>query len=536
MKRYTLSFIVLVVAVGIPFLLIHSGEKDALSGEERITRAMLNTALTSAIYIAEQNYYKPIDSDAMYVGAIKGALAAIHDPYTYLLSSRDHQRSVENLYNAEFGGLGVRIYRDHRGFIKISKPLPKTPAEAAELQAGDYIIKVNGEPIHLSEKTGMTEDDVVDLLRGEIGTAVTITIQRGLLEPFEVTLTRARIAISSVTSTMLDDGIGYIRITEFIGSGRKDGTEEKFRSALEAHKAAGMQALILDLRSNQGGLLNAAYHIADAFIDEGLIVSTKGLRSQFDQTYPATSQLLCDPTIPLVVLVNQYSASASEIVAGAIKDTRRGILVGQKTFGKGVVQKRYPLGKIGAMSLTISSYYTPNGTSIDKEGITPHVYVTPEKLELIEQTMQRMVREKDIVEDFVTKWIEEELKRTGELPNDFTKLEAALPKLKHAVLSLWLTTLKIAETDFPKLSEVLAETSIGVNMQWLKLRTEQLFNRNVGIEKVVNLEYDRELQEAVRIIKAGEIEKYLSNATEDAESLSTTEIPEIPEEEAPAEE
>ena len=499
MKRYTLSFIVLVAAVGIPFLLIHSGEKDAMSGDERITLVMLNRALASVIQIAQENYYKPVDSDVMYEGAIKGALAAIGDPYTYLLSQRDHQRSVENLYNAKFGGLGIRIYKDHRGFIKISKPLPNTPAETAGLQAGDYITKVNGKRIYLSEKTGMTVDDVVDLLRGKVDTDVTITVQRKLLEPFDVTLSRADIPITSVRSTMLEDTIGYIRITEFIGTGRKGGTEQEFNEALAAHKAAGMQALILDLRHNQGGLLNAAYHIADAFIDDGLIVSTKGRKGAFDEKYTATSNLLCDKEIPVIVLVNEYSASASEIVAGAIKDTRRGMLVGTKTYGKGVVQKRYPLPVkgIGAVSLTISSYYTPNGTSIHEEGITPQVVIrqtaqeNSDKIEQIkqriEQLMQRIVAERDTVENFVTKWIEEELKRTGETPKDFTLIAAQLPELRQS----------------------LAEDGIRVSLQWLKMRAEQLFNLNVGIERIVNLDYDRQLQEAIRIIKAGEVEKYL---------------------------
>ena len=274
----------------------------------------------------------------------------------------------------------------------------------------------------------MTVDDVVDLLRGKVDTDVTITVQRKLLEPFDVTLSRADIPITSVRSTMLEDAIGYIRITEFIGTGRKGGTEQEFNEALAAHKAAGMQALILDLRHNQGGLLNAAYHIADAFIDDGLIVSTKGRKGAFDEKYTATSNLLCDKEIPVIVLVNEYSASASEIVAGAIKDTRRGMLVGTKTYGKGVVQKRYPLPVkgIGAVSLTISSYYTPNGTSIHEEGITPQVVIrqtaqeNSDKIEQIkqriEQLMQRIVAERDTVENFVTKWIEEELKRTGETP------------------------------------------------------------------------------------------------------------------------
>ena len=360
MRRYTLSFIVLLLAIGIPLLLINPSEKNAISGDERVTKAMLLDTLDQVVQIAETDSYKPIeDTNEMYRGAIKGALASLEETYTYYVLKREHKRAVENLYNAEFGGLGVQIYPDHRGFIKISKPIPNTPAARANLQAGDYITKVNGQRIHLSQKTGMTLDDVVDLLRGRLGTDVTITIQRKFIDPFEVTLTRGKIPIKSVKATMLDGNIGYIQIKGFIGSRRREGTEEDFNNALKAHEAAGMKALILDLRDNQGGLLNAAYHIADAFIDEGVIVSTKGRRSEFNEEYRATPELRCPRDIPLVVLVNEFSASASEIVAGAIKDTRRGILVGQKTYGKGVVQKRYELLDGASMSLTISAYYTP---------------------------------------------------------------------------------------------------------------------------------------------------------------------------------
>jgi len=189
MKRYTLSFIVLLVAIGTPLLLINPTEKNAISGDERVTREMLNATITRAIQIAEANYYKPIeDTNEMYRGAIKGALASLEDTYTYYVSEREHQRAVENLYNAEYGGLGIQIYPDHRGFIKISKPFPNTPAAHANLQAGDYIIKVDGKRIHLNEKTGMTLDDVVDILRGRLHTDVTITVQRKFLEPFDVSV------------------------------------------------------------------------------------------------------------------------------------------------------------------------------------------------------------------------------------------------------------------------------------------------------------------------------------------------------------
>ena len=483
MKRFTLSFIVLIIAIGLPLLIIHSSERIATSDDVHITLADLNRSLEIAIRIADNNYYKPIDKNAMYHGAIKGALLALDDPYTFLLSEHDYKRSVEDLYNAQFGGLGVSIYPDHRGFVKISKPMPGTPAESAQLQAGDYITKVNGKQIYLGERTGMILDDVVDLLRGRVNTDVTITVQRKYLEPFDVKLKRAKISIPSVTSTMLDHGIGYIRITKFIGTDRSGGTEEEFNKALVSHNKAGMQALILDLRNNQGGLLDAAYHIADAFIDNGVIVSTKGRNSVFDEQYPAHSDILCDTDIPLVILVDEYSASASEIVAGAIKDTGRGVLVGEKTYGKGVVQKRYPIRGIGAVSLTISSYYTPNGTSIDKSGITPHVPIFTEQPDRIEQVMQRLVAEKNAIEDYVVDWIEDEVKRTSELPKDFTLLETTLPQFRHE----------------------LAADGFRVSLRWLTFRAEQLFNLNVGIEQIVNLRHDTQLQEAIRIIKADEV-------------------------------
>ena len=514
MRRYTLSFIVLVLAIGIPFLLINPSEKNAISGDERVTKAMLLDTLDQVVQIAEANSYKPIeDTNEMYRGAIKGALASLGETYTYYVLRREHQRAVENLYNAEFGGLGVQIYPDHRGFIKISKPIPNTPAARANLQAGDYITKVNGQRIHLSEKTGMTLDDVVDLLRDRVGTDVTITVQRKFIDPFDVTLTRGKIPINSVKSTMLDGNIGYIQIKGFIGSRRNEGTEEDFNNALEAHEAAGMKALILDLRDNQGGLLNAAYHIADAFINEGIIVSTKGRKSEFNEAYKATSELRCPPDIPLVVLVNEFSASASEIVAGAIKDTRRGILVGQKTYGKGVVQKRYELLDGASMSLTISAYYTPNGTSINEVGITPQVSITDETLDEIEGIMLRKVDASDTLRDFVTKWIDDHYTDPGEIPKDFSLLEPELPKLQ----------------------QMLEKERIHVSLKWLKQRAERFFNFHVGIDQIVDLAHDRQLREAIRIINNNEVEKYL-DPPEDIEPPSTTQANTLVEPEATTEE
>ena len=493
MKISPQFYVVFVIALGVVLFLSHAHSEDMLREEEHVTRQMRLDTLIEAIRIAEKEHYSPdLDSDVMFQGAIKGALAALEDPYTYYISKREHQRALENLYTAHFGGLGIQIYADLHGFLKISKPLANTPAARAHLQAGDTLTQINGKPILMSEKTGLTLLDVVDLLRGEIDTDVTITVQRKLMDPFDVTLTRAKIPLESVTSTMLDGNIGYIRLTGFIGGLRADGTYLDFVKALAAHQASGMKALVLDLRGNSGGLLNTAYRVADAFIDEGIIVSTKRRTGERSDVFRATPQLLCPQDIPLVVLVNEYSASASEIVAGAIQDTQRGILVGQKTYGKGVVQKRYALPDGGAMSLTISTYYTPNGTSINKVGLTPEVIIDPEAPDEVEQLMLRKVDANDTLDIFVDKWIGDHTTRPGEIPKDFARLEAEIPKLQ----------------------QTLAEEGTFVSLRWLKARTERIFNRHVGIETIVHLAYDRQLQVAIDILKSGSVAKYIQTPHE----------------------
>ena len=488
MKRNSKSFIIFFIALGVVFFPSQGVSENAPREDERVTRQMRLDALIEAIYIAKKEYYTgDVDSDAMFQGAIKGALAALEDPYTYYISKQDHQRAVENLYTAQFGGLGIQIYANPDGLLKISKPFANTPAARAKLQAGDTITKVNGQRIHLSEKTGMTLNDVVNLLRGDIGTDVRITVQRKFLAPFDVTLTRARIPINTVTSTLLERNIGYIRLKGFIGGFRADGTYLDFLKALDALKASGMKALILDLRGNSGGLLNTAYRVADAFIPDGIIVTTKGRNREIKDVFRATPDLQCPRDIPLIVLVNEYSASASEIVAGAIKDTHRGILVGQKTFGKGVVQKRHPLPDGGAISLTISTYYTPNGTSIHEEGLTPDVIIEPEVPDDVEQLMLRKVDANKTLERFVDKWIEDHTKPSGEIPKDFAGLEAEIPKLQ----------------------QTLAEEDILVNLRWLKVRAEHIFNRHVGVEPVVTLAYDQQLQGAIDILKTDSVSKYI---------------------------
>lgn len=489
-RKHTLPITILAAAVIVVLFLVPLGEKTALSDRNDRNIITLQKALIEVIRKADVNYYKNIDQEEMLEGAIKGALAALDDPYSFYLPPMDQKREAENLYHAKFGGLGIRIYAD-KGFIKIARPLSNTPAMRAGLQAGDYITKVDGETIHIG--TGeQTLLDVVDVLRGIIGTEVTITVQRrGHPDPFDVTLTREEIEIPSVEQTMLGDGIGYIKIENFTGR-----TVEEFRRALDTLLNAEdgtMKALILDLRDNPGGLLQAAYDVADAFIAEGIIVSTQGRLNRYNQQYPATPDTLCPAEVELIVLVNGYSASGSEIVAGAIKDSKRGAILGTKTFGKGVVQQRFPLRTLnnaGAVSLTISTYYTPNGTSIHEDGIEPNRVVGMSELDEITALMRQKMLIGQHLKKFVEEWIEATEKEIGETPKDFSKLEA----------------------DLPELMATLAENDITLDIDIVKKDANKLFNANVGIHQLIDLPNDNQLQDAIQLIKTGGIEAILAPA------------------------
>ena len=488
-RKHTLPIAILGAAVIIALFLVPLGQKTALSDRDGRNSLMLQKALIEAIRKADVHYYEDVDQQEMFEGAIKGALTALDDPYTFYLPPVDQKREEENLYHAKFGGLGIRIYED-KGFIKIARPLPNTPAMRVGLQAGDYITKVDGEPIHISAG-GQTLAEVVDILRGLIGTEVTVTVQRrGHSDPFDVTLIREEIKITSVKQTMLEDGIGYIKIESFTGR-----TVEEFKKALKTLLDAedgAMTALILDLRHNSGGLLQAAYDVADAFISRGNIVSTQGRLNRYNQEYPATPETLCPAEIELVVLVNEYSASGSEIVAGAIKDSKRGAILGKKTFGKGVVQQRFPLNSLdkkGAVSLTISTYYTPSGVSINETGIEPNVEVEMSKLDEVTAAMRLYARK--YVETFVEEWIERTEKEMGKTPKDFSQLEAELPDL--------MTT--------------LAEHNITLDMEIIKNEANAFFNRNVGLDPLIDLVNDNQLLDAIQLIKTGGVEAVLASST-----------------------
>jgi hypothetical protein len=253
-----------------------------------------------------------------------------------------------------------------------------------------------------------------------------------------------------------------------------------------------LKALIIDLRDNPGGLLEAAWNVSDAFLSEGVIVSTRGRDPKYDKIYHATKNVLLPTEIPLVVMINGYSASGSEIVAGAIKDSKRGILVGTTTYGKGLVQQRMPLDySSGAISLTISSYYTPNGTSIHEKGITPNIEIEEWNPSAIDLLMLRKAREKDSIENFVLNYIKQKTEETGVQPKDFTPLKARLPEL--------ISILEENDIRFEEGKIVM-------------LQTRRVFDRNVGIERIIE-EDDVQLQRAIEVINSGEIPEILAKAT-----------------------
>lgn len=326
-------------------------------------------------------YVDPVDDEELIEAAINGMLTSLDAHSSYLNSKSFKDMQVQT--RGEFGGLGIEVTMDKdSSLVKVVSPIDDTPASRAGLKPGDLISHLNGESIG-----GLSLNDAVEKMRGPVGTNVKLTIRREGQAPFDVTLTRAVIKIQSVRSRLEGD-VGYIRITSF-----NEHTNESLNKAVaELKEKAGEKGLIgyiLDLRNNPGGLLDQAISVSDAFLDKGEIVSTRSRRSEDTQRYNATPGDLIEG-LPLAILINDGSASASEIVAGALQDHRRAILLGTKSFGKGSVQTIIPLGEHGAMRLTTARYYTPSGRSIQAVGIEPDIIVPPARVETLDHTGKQM--------------------------------------------------------------------------------------------------------------------------------------------------
>jgi carboxyl-terminal processing protease len=333
--------------------------------------------LAGVIQLVQQDYVHPIDADKLTADALKGMLSRL-DPHSTYITEPEFRESMEDM-NGKFGGVGLKI-SDHNRVPTVISPIDGTPAAHAGVQPGDAIVAVDGQSTR-----GADLMEVVRKIRGNPGTTVKLTVARGDKPPFEMPLTRQVIAVHSVKSKLERDRIGYIRMSEF---GRD--TPNELRQAISTLKrdAGGKPAgLVLDLRNDPGGLLTSAVDVSGDFLNGGTVVSIRGRNSSDDRSFkaPETGALL--PGTPMVVLVNGASASASEIVAGALQDRHRATVMGTQSFGKGSVQSVITIKGHGALRLTTALYYTPSGRSIQDDGITPDVVVQAPKDEQVANSL-----------------------------------------------------------------------------------------------------------------------------------------------------
>ncbi len=320
-----------------------------------------------------QEYVEPVVEEKLMEDAINGMLSSL-DPHSSYLTAKSFQ-DMQVQTKGEFGGLGIEVSMEN-GLVKVVSPIDDTPAAKAGLKPGDFITHIDGEQI-----MGLTLSEAVEKLRGPVNTKVKLSIRREGAEPFDVTLTRDVIKIQSVKSKTIDD-IGYIRITTFnelTYPGLTKGMEE-----VKSKLGDKLKGIVLDLRNNPGGLLDQAIAVSDAFLESGEIVSTRSRKVEDTQRVNAKPGDLAK-NLPVVVLINGGSASASEIVSGALQDNHRAIVMGTQSFGKGSVQTIIPLPGHGAMRLTTARYYTPSGKSIQAKGITPDIEVPVAKIEVLEK-------------------------------------------------------------------------------------------------------------------------------------------------------
>ena len=328
------------------------------------------------------DYVEGTEDRKLIEDAINGMLTSL-DPHSSYMPPKSF-RDMQVQTRGEFGGLGIEVTMEN-GFVKVVSPIDETPAARAGLRPGDFVTHIDNEAV-----LGLTLQEAVEKMRGPVNSNIKLMIRRGGADPFEVTLTRAVIRVQSVRSRV-EGELGYVRITSFT-----EQTESGLKNAIDRiRQQAGnkLKGLVLDMRNNPGGLLDQAIAVSDAFLDKGEIVSTRGRRNDEAQRFNAKPGDLLNG-LPIVVLINGGSASASEIVAGALQDHRRAILLGTRSFGKGSVQTIIPMGNQGAIRLTTARYYTPSGRSIQAQGIDPDIVVEPARLEKVDQPRAR--RESDL--------------------------------------------------------------------------------------------------------------------------------------------
>lgn len=322
---------------------------------------------------AKGSYVEEVSDKKLIEAAINGMLTSL-DPHSSYLDAEGFAYMSEQT-RGKFGGLGIEVTMDN-GLVMVVSPIDDTPAAKAGIKSGDYITHIDGQTV-----IGLTLNEAVAKMRGKIGTKIKLSVRRANTKPFEVTLKREEIKIHSVKTEIKNDDILYVRISSFA----EDNDKEISKAVQDARKKLKnkLAGIVIDVRNNPGGLLDQAVAVSDLFLDKGEIVSTRSRNEEDTVRYTAQSGDIASG-LPIVVIINEGSASASEIVAGALQDHHRAIVIGEKSFGKGSVQTVIPLGEYGAMRITTARYYTPSGRSIQAKGIEPDILVKPAKVEEIE--------------------------------------------------------------------------------------------------------------------------------------------------------
>jgi len=426
----------------------------------------------SVLRFIEQNYVEEVELDVLLEGALQGMFESLDDPYSTYLDAED-MRGLTDTTSGQFGGVGMYISKqrtdngdENSGFVEIVAPIEDTPAFRAGIRAGDLIVALKDASDEEFESTeGLSIDEVVNRLRGTPGTEVTIRVRRGSRAVFPVTLERAVIEVPTVKYAMIPGDIGFLRIIQFTPR-----TAERIEAAIESFESAGYQSMIIDLRSNPGGLLTGVVDVADLFFERGTIVGTSGRMPQENERFTATDGSIVADDIPVVVLIDQGSASAAEILAGTLQDRNRAYLIGETTYGKGSVQQVRRLAE-GGFRLTMSRYYLPSGRYIDEVGVEPDKVVTPPELSDEDADDYAELIESERIIDFV---------RANPNPS---------------------------EADVDQYVDTLQEEGFDVPDRWIELTIRNEVNRQNNVQIVYDLEFDEILQEAIRLLRTGEVSR-----------------------------
>jgi carboxyl-terminal processing protease len=451
-ERLLISGITIILAVTI-VLLVFTPNLVAQTSDEELDEQLL--LFRDVLEFIQRNY---VDADkvktkSLIEGALKGMIESLDDPHSMYLSE-DDMKDMEETTTGKFGGVGLYILKVEKG-IGVARPIPGTPAFRAGVIAGDIIIAVDS-----TSTVDLKIDEVVKMLKGTPGTKVKVTILRGESTKFDVTLTRAMIELPTVKQAMIPGNIGYLNILQFTPL-----TYDRVKDAIDFFSEKKYKALVIDVRSNPGGLLSSVIEIADLFLPPGtLIVSTKSRFPEEDRTFKAKMRPLVPRDIPIVILIDKYSASAAEILTGALKDNGRSYVIGQNSYGKASVQQIQYIGDAG-YRLTIARYYTPSGVSIDKIGIKPDKKIEEEKLSDDEEKSLEKLIESNLIEEFV-------------------KMK------KHPT-----------DDDVAGFIKSLKKNGYTVGDRYVKKMVRNEMNRTNSNPPEYDLEYDLVLQEAVKYLK-----------------------------------